>query len=352
MRHIFRKYSQVSQRPRSHKFLMHIRLPGQPLYVWIPADAYKPLASLVARIPEALHNSQHPKHRAVRLHEIPTRRPQGAYVTGLQQFIYRDGDKSPGRHRVINTFTGSGSDHSCGIAGEHHIAAVVPTPQRFHGDGRTLAADRLHTPSPLCVPSQQCDNPALDGIQDRSMSDATAPALSRRRLFELIGASAGGTATYQAMTRLGFAAESPYRGPIKLDGDPKGASVIILGAGLAGMTAAMNSGAPAIRVKSSNTTPARAVGTGRFAAGTSIPSSAARPSIASSTRGSISIRGRGAFPIIITRFWIIAADSASRSNPSSNSITTPICIPTNASTASRSASARSKPISKAASPSF
>jgi monoamine oxidase len=43
---------------------------------------------------------------------------------------------------------------------------------------------------------------------------------------------------YQAMTGLGFAAESPYRGPIKLDGDPKGASVLVLGAGLAGLVAA------------------------------------------------------------------------------------------------------------------
>ena len=32
---------------------------------------------------------------------------------------------------------------------------------------------------------------------------------------------------------------SGYKGPIKLDGDPKGASVLILGAGLAGMTAAL-----------------------------------------------------------------------------------------------------------------
>src|SRR3984957_12954073 len=71
------------------------------------------------------------------------------------------------------------------------------------------------------------------------MSDVPAPALSRRRLFEIIGASVGGAAAYQAMTRLGYASESPYRGPIKLDGDPKGASVVILGAGLAGMTAAI-----------------------------------------------------------------------------------------------------------------
>src|ERR1700728_1625648 len=70
------------------------------------------------------------------------------------------------------------------------------------------------------------------------MNEAT-PAFSRRRLFEIIGASVGGAAAYQAMTRLGYAEESPYRGPIRLDGDPKGASVIVLGAGLAGMTAAI-----------------------------------------------------------------------------------------------------------------
>ena len=71
------------------------------------------------------------------------------------------------------------------------------------------------------------------------MSDAATPALSRRRLIELVGASLGGAGAYQVMTRLGFASESPYRGPIRLDGDPKGASVIVLGAGLAGMTAAI-----------------------------------------------------------------------------------------------------------------
>ena len=71
------------------------------------------------------------------------------------------------------------------------------------------------------------------------MSDAATPPLSRRRLFEIVGSSVGAAAAYQAMTRLGHAEESPYRGPIRLDGDPKGASVLILGAGLAGMTAAI-----------------------------------------------------------------------------------------------------------------
>ncbi len=64
-------------------------------------------------------------------------------------------------------------------------------------------------------------------------------AVTRRDLLSLVGSVAGSAAMYHAMTSLGFAAESGYRGPIKLDGDPKGASVLILGAGLAGMTAAL-----------------------------------------------------------------------------------------------------------------
>jgi monoamine oxidase len=44
---------------------------------------------------------------------------------------------------------------------------------------------------------------------------------------------------YQAMASLGLAAPSPYKGPIKLEGDPQGASVLILGAGLAGLVSAL-----------------------------------------------------------------------------------------------------------------
>jgi monoamine oxidase len=80
------------------------------------------------------------------------------------------------------------------------------------------------------------------------MNDQTAPRLSRRNLLTLIGSTAGAAAAYEAMTSLGFANESPYRGPITLDGDPKGASVVILGAGLAGMTAAYELGRAGYKV--------------------------------------------------------------------------------------------------------
>jgi monoamine oxidase len=71
------------------------------------------------------------------------------------------------------------------------------------------------------------------------MQDEAQGDVSRRDLLSLIGAMAGSAAMYHAMTSLGFASESRYEGPIRLDGDPKGASVLILGAGLAGMTAAI-----------------------------------------------------------------------------------------------------------------
>src|ERR1700692_3769881 len=71
------------------------------------------------------------------------------------------------------------------------------------------------------------------------MPDVHAAGIRRRDLLARIGRAAGGAAMYRAMTSLGVAAESTYAGPIKLDGDPKGASVLILGAGLAGMAAAL-----------------------------------------------------------------------------------------------------------------
>jgi monoamine oxidase len=71
-------------------------------------------------------------------------------------------------------------------------------------------------------------------MQDHAHEDS----LSRRDLLRLIGVTAGSAVMYQAMSSLSLAAESPYKGPIELSGTPKGASILILGAGMAGMTAA------------------------------------------------------------------------------------------------------------------
>ena len=63
-------------------------------------------------------------------------------------------------------------------------------------------------------------------------------SMTRRDLLRLIGLSAGGAAMYAVMDRLGHAAPSPYQGTPVLQGAPHGTSVLILGAGLAGMVAA------------------------------------------------------------------------------------------------------------------
>src|SRR5208282_6398226 len=73
------------------------------------------------------------------------------------------------------------------------------------------------------------------------MSSAPSNAserVSRRQLLRMIGLTAGNAAMYQAMSSLGLAADSTYTGPINLQGAPKGASVLVLGAGIAGLVAA------------------------------------------------------------------------------------------------------------------
>jgi monoamine oxidase len=68
--------------------------------------------------------------------------------------------------------------------------------------------------------------------------DRSEHPVSRRSLLKFIGATGGGALMYDTMLAMGYAAPSDFTGPIKLSGDVKGASVLILGAGLAGMTAA------------------------------------------------------------------------------------------------------------------
>ena len=61
---------------------------------------------------------------------------------------------------------------------------------------------------------------------------------TRRKILTAIGMVAGSDALYQAMTTLGYGAETQFNGPPRLSGARKGASVLVLGSGLAGMLAA------------------------------------------------------------------------------------------------------------------
>ena len=103
--------------------------------------------------------------------------------------------------------------------------------------------------------------------------------------------------------------------PIKLSGDVKGASVLVLGAGLAGLTAALELSRPATRFRFWNIRIRRAAGISPSVAATRSRNWAASPSIASLTRVSMSIPARCAFLITTSRCWITASNSMCRSKP-------------------------------------
>ena len=123
--------------------------------------------------------------------------------------------------------------------------------------------------------------------------------MTRRELLSMIGMSAGGAAMYQAMTSLGLAADSGYKGAPQLSGAPTGTKVLVLGAGIAGLVSAyeLRKAGYQVQVLEYNS---RAGGRNwTFAAAIATPSSAALPRNASSIPGSTSIRARGACPTII-----------------------------------------------------
>jgi monoamine oxidase len=74
-------------------------------------------------------------------------------------------------------------------------------------------------------------------------------APTRRQLLTPISRVGGAAALYQAMTALAHAAPSEFTGPPQLTGAKKGASVLILGSGLAGMLAAYELGKAGYKVQ-------------------------------------------------------------------------------------------------------
>jgi monoamine oxidase len=64
------------------------------------------------------------------------------------------------------------------------------------------------------------------------------PRTTRRELLTRIGIAAGSVAMYQAMTRLGHAQGTDFTSPPELSGAKPGTTVLVLGAGLAGLLAA------------------------------------------------------------------------------------------------------------------
>ena len=170
--------------------------------------------------------------------------------------------------------------------------------------------------------------------------------VSRRDLLSLIGAVSGSAAMYHAMTSLGFASDSGYKGPIKLDGDPKGASVLILGAGLAGMTAALELRKAGYNVQILEFNSRAGGRNWTLRGGDSFTELGGFKQTCEFEPAFISIPVHGGFRITIVRCSITASAWVSRSNRSSSSITMPFCMRPRHSQAFRSAFATSRLISR------
>ena len=179
------------------------------------------------------------------------------------------------------------------------------------------------------------------------------PALSRRRLIEIIGASVGGAAAYQAMTRLGHAEESPL---------PRSDQARRRSQGRLGhrsrRRARRNDDGDRARARRLQSERARIQRT----SGRAELEPPGRRRLHGARRRDAKVRVRRR-PLSQSRAMAHSLSSLrdpgllppfrrARSSRSSSSITTPICIPPTRSTASRSAFATSRPISTAASPSF
>jgi monoamine oxidase len=74
-------------------------------------------------------------------------------------------------------------------------------------------------------------------------------APTRRELLHAIGVMGGAAVLYQAMEAMGHARETQFAGPPNLSGARPGASVLVLGAGLAGMLAAHELGRAGYQVQ-------------------------------------------------------------------------------------------------------
>jgi monoamine oxidase len=82
-------------------------------------------------------------------------------------------------------------------------------------------------------------NAPVPAGREKRMTDTPHDGMTKRDLLAMVGKTAGASAMMLAMMSFGQARASTFTAPIKLEGGAKGKSVVILGAGVAGMVAAL-----------------------------------------------------------------------------------------------------------------
>ena len=81
---------------------------------------------------------------------------------------------------------------------------------------------------------------------DNTGAAVPATKTSRRKFLTAIGMVAGSDTLYQAMTTLGYGAETQFTGAPDLSGARPGSSVLVIGAGLAGIAEIYGAAARAV----------------------------------------------------------------------------------------------------------
>ena len=95
--------------------------------------------------------------------------------------------------------------------------------------------DHALTDNPQAPPYDSLWAHGTDVVEMLSALDLHDAIFVGHSVAGMIGLAGGSAVMYQAMTSLGFAAESGFTGFPKLGAAPRGASVLVLGAGIAGM---------------------------------------------------------------------------------------------------------------------
>ena len=95
-------------------------------------------------------------------------------VAGGQEFVHRLGRHAAAEHGVVDAFARGRGHDAGGVAGQHHVAAVVPARQRLQRDRRAFAAHGLRPSRPLRLAQR------ADGVAQREALVGAAGADARR----------------------------------------------------------------------------------------------------------------------------------------------------------------------------
>ena len=132
MSKILEKDPHVRHRIATRQYLVHIRLPGQPLDVMI-AQMLTNRSRRLSLLYQKYCMIPNPEDPPVGLHELLARQSQCAHIAACESLLRRVSRQSSAEHRVVNPLAGRRRDDARPpLSRQEDVAPVVPTAQRLH----------------------------------------------------------------------------------------------------------------------------------------------------------------------------------------------------------------------------